>query len=133
MSYGNLNYEGKEIGGFDSIIIQKDLTDIPGGVTLDVTGWAADTIPGGIVLIKNAAGAVKPLGITGSNNDTYASLDSGEGEEYYGILKYSILKSEPYAAVLRAGTVNAGAAAKAVGAEITDTIKAGLPRIDFIY
>lgn len=132
MAYGNLNYEGKEIGGFDSIIIVKDLTDIPGGVTLDVTDWAADTIPGGIVLIKVAAtGAVKPLGITGSNNDTYASLDAGE--EFYGILKYSISKSQPFAAVLRAGTVNAGAAAKAVGAEITDTIKAGLPRIDFIY
>lgn len=132
MSYGNLNKAGHEIGGFDSIIIVKDLTDIPAGVTLDVTGETRDTIPGGSVLIHNTVtGVVKPLGITGSNNDTYASLDTNE--EYYGILKYSVLKSEPFAAVLRAGTVNAGAAAKAVGAAITDTIKAGLPRIDFIY
>jgi hypothetical protein len=132
MATGNLNKAGLEIGGFDSIIIVKDLTDIPAGVTLDVAGESRDTIPGGSVLIHNTVtGAVKPLGITGSNNDTYASLDTNE--EYYGILKYSVLKSEPFAAVLRAGTVNAGAAAKAVGAAITDTIKAGLPRIDFIY
>lgn len=129
MSYGNLNYEGKEISGFDSIIIQKDLTDIPGGVTLDVTNVSDDVIPGGTVLKVDANGVVAPLGQ--STPGTYDALDTGEA--YYGILKYSVSKSQPFAAVLRAGTVNAGAAAKAVGAEITDTIKAGLPRIDFIY
>ncbi len=130
MSYGNLSYEGKEISGFDSIIIQKDLTDIPGGITLDVTGVTADIIPGGTVLkVTAATGAVAPLAQT--TPGTYDSLS--EGEAYYGILKYSISKSQPFAAVLRAGTVNAGAAAIATGAAITDTIKAGLPRIDFIY
>ena len=130
MSYGNLNKEGKEIGGFDSIIIVKDLTDIPAGVTLDVTGVTADVIPGGTVLkVTEATGEVAPLAQT--TPGTYDSLKNGEA--YYGILKYSVLKSEPFAAVLRAGTVNAGAAKKATGAEITSTIKAGLPRIDFIY
>jgi hypothetical protein len=130
MAYGNLNLEGKEIGGFDSIIIVKDLTDIPAGVTLDVTGVSADTIPGGTVLkVTTATGAVAPLAQT--TPGTYDALSAGEA--YYGILKYSVLKSQPFAAVLRAGTVNAGAAANAVGAAITDTIKAGLPRIDFIY
>ena len=130
MSVANLNYEGKEIGGFDSIIIQKDLTDVPAGVTLDVTGVTADVIPGGTVLkVTTATGAVAPLGQT--TPGTYDSLSAGEA--YYGLLKYSVLKTQPFAAVLRAGTVNAGAAANAVGAAITDTIKAGLPRIDFIY
>ena len=130
MSVANLNYEGKEIGGFDSIIIQKDLTDVPAGVTLDVTGVTADVIPGGTVLkVTTATGAVAPLGQT--TPGTYDSLSAGEA--YYGILKYSVLKTQPFAAVLRAGTVNAGAAANAVGAAITETIKAGLPRIDFIY
>ena len=55
------------------------------------------------------------------------------GERPIMDLKYDILKSQPFAAVLRAGTVNAGAAKNATGADITDTIKAGLPRIDFIY
>jgi len=130
MSYGNLNLDGKEISGFDSIIVVKDLTDIPGGVTLDVTGVTADIIPGGTVLkVTTATGEVAPLGQ--STPGTYDSLSAGEA--YYGILKYSVSKSQPFAAVLRAGTINAGAAAKAVGAAITDTIKAGLPRIDFIY
>ena len=132
MSVASLNLEPKQIDGFDSIIIVKDLSDIPGGVTLDVTGITANTISAGHVLIHNTVtDVVKPLAIGGSNNDTYASLDTNE--EYYGILKASVLKTQPFAAVLRAGTVNAAAAAKAVGAAITDTIKAGLPRIDFIY
>lgn len=130
MPVASLNYDRKEIGGFDSIIIVKDLTDIPGGVTLDVTGVTADTIPGGTVLkITTATGVVAPLGQATAG--TYDAL--GQGEAYYGILKYSVTKTQPFAAVLRAGTVNAGAAAIAVGAPITDTIKAGLPRIDFIY
>lgn len=130
MAYGNLNLEGKEISGFDSIIIVKDLTDIPGGITLDVTGVTADTIPGGTVLkVTTATGAVAPLAQT--TPGTYDALSGGEA--YYGILKYDVSKSQPFAAVLRAGTVNAGAAENATGAAITDTIKAGLPRIDFIY
>lgn len=130
MSVASLNYDGKEIGGFDSIIIVKDLTDIPGGVTLDVTGVTADVIPGGTVLkVTTATGVVAPL--TQTTPGTYDSLSGGEA--YYGILKYSVLKTQPFAAVLRAGTVNAGAAKNATGAEITSTIKAGLPRIDFIY
>lgn len=128
MSYGNLNYEGKEISGFDSIIIQKDLADVPGGVTLDVTGYEGDSILSGHVLIKDANGAVKPLGI---ESEAYASL--GEGEAIYGILKYSVSKSQPFAAVLLSGTVNAGAAEKLVGAPYTDTIKAALKNINFIY
>ena len=130
MPIGTLNLEGKEIGGFDSIIIVKDLTDIPAGKTLDVTGVTADTIPAGTVLkVTVATGVVAPLGQ--STPGTYDSLAAGEA--YYGILKASILKSQPFGAILRAGTVNAGAAKNSTGAEITDTIKAGLPRIDFIY
>lgn len=128
MSYGNLNYEGKEISGFDSIIIQKDLADVPGGVTLDVTGYEGDTILSGHVLIKDSEGAVKPLGITSGAYD-----DLEQGDAVYGILKYSISKSQPFAAVLLIGTVNAGAAEKLVGAPYTSDIKSALKNISFIY
>lgn len=129
MAYANLNKEGMEIDGFDSIIIVKDLADIPCGVTLDVTSVTDNVIKAGHVLVQNTTTkVVKPLGIT---SGSYDSKDAGE--EYYGILKASVLKSCPMAAVLRIGTVNAAAAAKFVGAEITSTIKAGLPHIDFIY
>ena len=130
MSVASLNLTGKEIGGFDSIIIVKDNGDIPGGVTLDVTGISKDVIPAGEVLIHNTStGVVKPLGQ--STPGTYDSLS--ENEEYYGILKAAVLKTQPFAAVLRAGTVNAAALKASTGAAITDTIKAGLKNIDFIY
>ena len=129
MAYANLNIEGQKIDGFDSIIIVKDLTDIPCGVTLDVSAVTDSVIKAGRVLVQNTTTkAVKPLGIT---SGSYDSKDSGE--QYYGILKSSVLKARPLAAVLRTGTVNAAAAKEFVGAEITDTIKAGLPHIDFIY
>lgn len=129
MPYANLNKEGMGIEGFDSIIIVKDLGDIPGGVTLDVSSVTDNVIKSGHVLVQNkTTKAVKPLGIT---TGAYDSIDSST-EEYYGILKYSVLKSAPMASVLRIGTVNAAAAAKFVGAEYTSTIKAGLPHIDFI-
>lgn len=130
MAYANLNKEGMVIDGFDSIIIVKDLADIPCGVTLDVTAVTDNVVKAGHVLVQNkTTKVVKPLGIT---SGLYDSIDSSS-EEYYGILKSSVLKSMPMAAVLRIGTVNAAAAAKFVGAEITSTIKAGLPHIDFIY
>ena len=129
MAYANLNKSGYEIGGFDSIIIVKDLADIPAGVTLDVTDVTDDVIMAGHVLIQDTNTLeVKPLGIT---TGAYDSLPANHA--YFGILKSSVLKSLPMAAVLRIGTVNAAAAANAVGAAITDTIKAGLPHIDFIY
>ena len=129
MSVASLNLVGKEIGGFDSIIIVKDNGDIPGGVTLDVTGVTADVIPAGEVLIRTiSTGVVKPLGQT--TPGTYDSLDSGE--EYYGILKADVLKTQPFAAVLRAGTVNAAALKASTGAAITSDIKSGLKNIDFI-
>lgn len=129
MAYANLNKNGMEIGGFDSIIIVRDLGDIPCGVTLDVSDFEENVVKSGHVLIQNKeTKAVKPLAIS---EGAYASL--GEGYEYYGILKASVLKSCPMAAVLRIGTVNAAAAANFVGAEYDSDIKAGLSHIDFIY
>lgn len=132
MAYVNLNKTNYEIDGFDSIVIVKDLADIPCGVVLDVTGITDTSIKAGHVIIHNTStGAYKPLALNGT---AYASL--GANEEYFGILKDSILVSSPAAAILRIGTVNAAAAEKSVGVaagSIDSTIKAGLPHIDFIY
>lgn len=126
MSVANLNIKN-EIGGFDAIVIVKDLSDIPGGVTLDVTDVTEDAIKAGHVLIQKDA-TIKPLGIT---EGAYASLPSGFS--YLGVLKATVTKANPQAAVLRIGTVNAAAAAANVGAPYTTTIKNGLKNIDFIY
>ena len=47
----------------DSIIIVKSLADIPGGRTLDVTGFDEDYISAGHIIAKNANGNFVPLPI----------------------------------------------------------------------
>ena len=57
--------------GNDSKVIIRNLAAIPGGVTLDMTGWTPDVVRAGHIIKKNTdTGAYSPLGITGSNNDT---------------------------------------------------------------
>lgn len=114
--------------GNDGKVVIRNLAAIPGGVTLDMTGWTPDVIKAGHIIKHNTStGVYAPLGITGSNNDTYASLEGNE--EYAGVLIASILKDKPFAGVLTIGEINAAASPYAV----TDTIKAGLPAIKFLY
>ena len=111
--------------GKDSIVIISALTDMPGGRTLDVSGVKSDVIRAGHVLIQNkATKAIAPLGVSGTSYDTLP-----EGNSYVGVLKCSVLKRDPRAAIVTAGQVNAAASPYPV----TEGIKAGLPRIEFIY
>lgn len=114
--------------GNDSKVVITDLAGIPGGRALDMTGWTPDVVRAGHIIKHNTVtDEYAPLGITGSDNDTYASL--GENEEYAGVLKVSVLKTKPMAAILTMGEINAAACPYA----ITSTIKAGLPQIKFLY
>jgi len=127
MPEANLNKESILVDdGIDSIVIINDLGDIPGGRTLDVSGVASGTtvIKAGHIIIKDASGNYKPLGVT---EGAYNALSTGES--YEGALKASVLVSDPRAAILTIGQVNAAASPYPV----TDTIKAGLPRIQFLY
>lgn len=109
--------------GNDSIVIVNDLGDIPGGRTLDVTGLTG-VIKAGHIIITKANGEYAPLGVT---TGAYNSLDTGEA--YAGVLKHSVTVEDPRAAILTMGQVNASASPYPV----TDTIKSGLPRIQFLY
>lgn len=128
MPTADLNKTSAEVNdGLDSIVIVKDLGDVPGGRTLDVSGVAADVevIKSGHILIKeDKTKVVKPLGVTGG---AYQSLPSGHS--YLGVLKASVLKKDPRAAILTMGQVNAAASPYPV----TAAIKTGLPRIEFLY
>ena len=127
MAIANLNLEKIQVDdGLDSIVLVNDLGDIPGGRTLDVSGVASGTtvIKAGHIIIKTATGEYAPLGIT---TGAYNSLTSGQS--YVGVLKKSVLVSDPRAAILTIGQVNAAASPYPV----TDTIKSGLPRIEFLY
>lgn len=127
MALADLTQDKIEIpGGNDDIVIINDLGDIPGGRTLDVSGVASGTtvIKAGHIIIKKADGEYAPLGIT---TGSYNSLTSGQS--YVGVLKASVTVSDPRAAIMTIGQVNAAASPYTV----TDTIKSGLPHIEFLY
>ena len=135
MATASLNRENILVeGGKDSIVIVRDLSDIPGGATLDVSAWDEDKILAGHIIKRNlSTGELSPLGVS---NGQYVDLASSEvggetvySEEYAGVLKYSVLKSKPFAAILTIGSVNAKASPYPVNADI----KAGLKTIDFLY
>ncbi len=111
--------------GNESKVIIRDLADIPGGRALNVEGWDDDAIVSGHIIKHNKqTGSYAPLGVS---DGAYVSL--GTNEEYAGVLKCSVLKAKPAAAILTVGEVNAAASPYPV----TDTIKAGLPQIKFLY
>ena len=128
MPQANLNISQSTIPtDKDGIVIINALGDVPGGRTLDVSGVASGTevLNAGHIIIKvTATGVHKPLGVTAG---AYDSLDSGE--EYVGVLKASIPVDDPRAAIVTIGQINAAASPYPV----TSTIKAGLPRIEFLY
>lgn len=128
MAVSNLNKETIEVNdGLDSIVIVNALGDIPGGRTLDVSGVAADVtvIRSGHILIQNdTTKEVLPLGVSDGN---YATLPGGHS--YFGVLKVSVLKNDPRAAIVTMGQINAAASPYPV----TEAIKTGLPRIEFLY
>lgn len=111
--------------GNEGKVIVVNLADIPGGRALDVSNWDADIIKVGHIIKHNkVTGEFAPLGVS---SGSYASL--GENEEYAGVLKHSVEKSKPAAAILTMGQVNAAACPY----PITSTIAAGLPQIKFLY
>lgn len=110
--------------GNESIVVVRDLADIPGGRALDVTGFEGDIIQAGHVIKRvTSDDTYAPLGVSEGN---YVAL-SGD-EEYAGILKCSVTKDKPAASILTMGQVNAAACPYPV----TETIKAGLPQIKFV-
>ena len=130
MPTANLNKEDILINtGKDGIVIINAVTGLPGGCTLDVSGLPSGTkvLQAGHIIVKTTStGVYKPLGLTGTPL-AYDSKDAGD--EWVGVLKTSILVSDPRAAVVTSGQVNAAASPYTV----TDTIKEGLPLIQFLY
>jgi hypothetical protein len=112
--------------GNDSIVIVKVLEAIPGGKTLDVTGFTPDVIPSGHLLIEETAtGVVKPMPISGAN---YGALPASH--TYKGVLISTILKSKPFAGIMVRGTVNKNASFYGIASVLT-AVKTALPLIRF--
>lgn len=110
----------------DSIVIVSNLEVIPGGKTLDVTGFSPTVIPAGHVVIEETAtGVLKPMPVSGAN---YGSLPSGH--TYKGVVVSSVLTAKPFVSVLVRGTVNKNASKYGISS-ILSAVRTALPLIRF--
>ena len=111
--------------GDDSIVIQKYISGIKGGRTLDVTGFAASVIKAGhVIIVKD--GVYAPMPVSG---EAYAALPSGY--TYAGVLYRSIPAAKPAASIMTNGEVNEEAVPYAMTA-IATAFKTACPHIVFI-
>ena len=111
--------------GEDSIVIQKYISGIKGGRTLDVTGFAENVIKAGHVIIVKE-GKYMPMPVSGG---AYAALP--EGAAYAGVLYRSVLAAKPAASIMTWGEVNAVAVPYPMNT-ILAAFKTACPHIDFI-
>lgn len=109
-----LNGTSQEISaGNDSIVIKKVLIDIPGGKSLDVSGFTPTGVinAGHVIIEETATKELKPLNISAG---AYVNLPAGH--TYKGVLIASILKTKPQASIMLSGDVNEIASPYAVQA-----------------
>lgn len=126
MPTANLNNSVREIStGNDSIVIVEFLEGVPGGRTLDVTGFTPEVIPAGHILIKDASGNYKPMPVSGA---AYAALPADH--TYAGVNVATIPTAKAFAGIMVRGTVNPAASAYTI-TSILSAVKTALPLIRF--
>lgn len=118
-----VNEKSKVVFGNDSIVIQKFIAGIKGGRALDVTGFSAEDILAGHIIITDGNGVYKPLPVA---DNAYAALP--EGFNYAGVLVSSISAKRPMAAIMTIGQVNSEAMPYAA----PEGFAAACPHIEFI-
>lgn len=115
------------VGSRDSIVIIDNFQSIRGGRTLDVTGFAADQIEAGHVIIKDADGEnYKPMPVN-AGQTAYSDLPADH--TIAGILVASISKERPFAGIMVRGTVNENAAPY----PYTAGVRTALPLVVFTH
>jgi len=117
-----LNKEGTQVlSGKDGIVIRKFIAGIEGGRVLDLTGYAPDTIPAGVVVITDGHGTYKPLLPSGG------SYTLPSGYSYIGVVACTVSAKSPAVSIMTAGVVNDAAAPYV----ITSAVKSALSHIIF--
>jgi len=112
--------------GKESVVIALNLEDLPGGRTLDVTGFSPAYIPAGHLIIEETAtGALKPMPVSGAN---YGSLPSGH--TYKGVLVATIETAKPFGAIMVRGTVNKNCSYYGISS-VLSAVRTALPLIRF--
>lgn len=105
----------------DNIVIVEALEYIPGGRTLDVSGWPKDTVPAGHPVILDG-GEYKPIAIDGGD-----AIVETKAAQVIGYLAGTVLTKDPRASIIVRGTVNPEAAVYAIPA----SCQAPVPLIRF--
>lgn len=102
----NLINTGTQINtGNDSIVIQSNLESIPGGKSLDTTGFTPTSIQAGhIVIVETATGIHKPHPVSGA---TYAALPALH--THVGVVVATVATAKPFVGVCVRGRVNKNA------------------------
>lgn len=109
--------------GNDSVVIVEYLEGVPGGRTLDVTGFKNPVIQAGhIVIVETSTKERKPMPVAG---EAYAALPTGHTFE--GVVVASVLTEKPMVGIMVRGSVNEVASPYPV----TDAMKTALPLIRF--
>jgi hypothetical protein len=121
---GNIGNWG---GENDGIIVVKNLEGIPGGRTLDVTGFAPEVIPEGhIVIEETATGVLKPMPVSG---DAVGTLPGGH--TYKGHVVSTTLTSKPFVGITIRGTINHAAMRYDVSSVLA-ALRTALPLITYM-
>ena len=116
--------------GNDSVVIQKYISGIKGGRTLDMTDYALSVVHAGQVVITDGKGLYKPMPVEGSEgNYVYCSLPAGFN--YAGVVYRSVVASKPAVSIMTMGEVNIAALPVKMDT-IMSEFKAACPHIDFI-
>lgn len=110
--------------GVDSTTIVHFIEGVPGGRSLDVSGFSPTIIRAGHVVIKETStGVHKPMPVSGSSYDSLPS-----GHEVVGVVVSSVMANEAIVAIMVRGSVNEATSPYPV----TSEIKKALPLIRFI-
>ena len=110
----------------DSIVIVSNLETIPGGKTLDVTGFSPAVIPAGhLVIEETSTGVLKPMPVSGA---AYASLP--DSHTYKGVVVSSVPTAKPFVAVMVRGSVNKNASFYTISG-VLSAVRTALPLIRF--
>ena len=130
--------ETQVVFGKDDVVVQQFIADIPGGRTIDFTGWSGkdgtDIIPAGTVIIKgtvSGATVYRPHPVTSTTSSgvtTWAYDTITSGFTVVGVLYRTITRTNPQGSVLIAAKLNSVALPYAM----TSAQKTALPTILFV-
>lgn len=126
----NLNNTPEDVQtGFDEVTIVRCFETVPGGATLDVSGYTPEDavlMAGHVIIEATATGVLKPLDVVAGE---FVALPGSH--TYKGVLRTSILKDKPFAAIVVRGTVNEQAFINGGGWAIPSGAKTALSLIRF--